>query len=214
MTAIRRSMFYILVGVILVIAIWAGLFAYNDYKLASKEKEEPKEQSETNVREVSVGEWVEGEKLSPLDGRYHPVSFRITGVVRGDEAVERVERYNDTHNSSIGGISSEDLEYCVVEYEVQYPLDYPQQEGIGIEDPTLKFSIKEEKIRYSDTIHKGIKTVYDISEKPGIDEFYAGDCFTAGEGVFVMVKEYNGFKFKYTYTDIYNEKNTIYINFN
>lgn len=197
----------------LVAVIGSGVyFISNDYKSLSKNQKKV-EKEEGNIKEVNVGEWVEVEKYSDLDEQYHPISFRVTGLLRGKEANKVIKEFNDTHNTQIGDLKTKDLEYCVITYEVQYSADYPQKEGIGIENPTLEFGIKEEEIHYNGVVHKGIKTVYDISTMPGVDEFYAGDLFTGGMGAFVMVENYDGFKVSYKYKDIYDEKNTIYINF-
>ena len=47
----------------------------------------------------------------------------------------------------------------------------------------------------------GLSSVWDISEAPEINEFYAGDTFTEGKAIFAMVKDVSGYVVESSYPD-------------
>lgn len=136
---------------------------------------------------AKIGEWVETRTYA--DAKV-PVYFRITGLIRGDEAQKLV----DEHNAKVEGdplkqvdeLMLDDVEYCVITYEVCFPEDYPDEEGLG----TLATRVLNLTVCGSDyDIEEDIGTieVKDISEEP--DESLSGTrMFTDGKAAFVMKK--------------------------
>ena len=151
---------------------------------------------------AKIGEWVETKRYSAEDEQYHTVYYRITDVVRG--AQEEVDAYNATDSVvKLTDLDDDNLEYCMITYEVNFPSDYPQADyGITIVD--INFGVENPDgggIEKDGVAYIGLSTVWDISETPEINEFYAGDTFTEGKAVFAMVKDVSDYVFETSYTD-------------
>lgn len=148
---------------------------------------------------AKIGEWVATKTYAAEDDSYHTIYYRITGVIRGDEAQKIVDEYNNgDHFVRFDPLEHDDLEYCVVTYEAHYPSDFPQGEyGLYGADVDLYACNLED----SGTIENylGLSSVWDISEDP--DEFYAGQTFTEGKAVFAMVKDFSDYLFYSSYYD-------------
>ena len=81
---------------------------------------------------IAMNEW--GSTYTLLeDGTYFQVAARIVGVERGEAVDALVKSINDTAGSEILGELHENLEYCLVGYEVYVPMDYPDETFMGVE---------------------------------------------------------------------------------
>ncbi|MGI6203814.1 MAG: hypothetical protein ACOYJH_00820 [Anaerovoracaceae bacterium] len=153
---------------------------------------------------AAVGETIETKVKAEADGKYHDVTYKVTSIERD---AGKVQAYIDSYNSSgqaatIPELSSDDLEYCVINYEVRFPSDFPQSE-FGITAVTLPFTIEGEnqgKISKNGTEYKGLSKTYEIGSVPTGYDFYSGDTYK-GRALFMMVKDYDMYEIAESYTD-------------
>ncbi len=141
---------------------------------------------------AKIGDWVETKLYSAQDKAYHTVYFRITDIVRDSDTVQAaIDAYNNAdHLRTFEALENDDLEYCLIKYETAFPEDFPQAEW-GITSVDVNFSITTVEgggIKANGLSYIGLSSVYDITESPEINEFYAGQTFTDGQAIFVMVK--------------------------
>lgn len=150
---------------------------------------------------AQIGEWVASQSYSAQDSKDHTMYFRITGVITGAEAQKMVDDYNSAgHAVVISDLDKADLEYRVVTYETYFPADFPQADyGITNVDVNLQLCNLEDAGAIAGYI--GLSTVWDISEEPDINEFYAGNTFKDGKAVFAMVKGSSDYLFKCEYSE-------------
>ena len=136
---------------------------------------------------AKIGEWVETRTYA--DAKV-PVYFRVTGLTRGDEAQKLVEEHNAKMEGEpikqVEELMLDDVEYCVITYEVCFPYDYPDEEGLGrLATRVLNFTVCGSDYEIEEDI--GTIEVKDISEEP--DESLSGTrMFTDGKAAFVMKK--------------------------
>ena len=160
---------------------------------------------------AQLGQWVEATRYSAVDKAYHTVYCRITNVVRG--AQDEVDAYNaEDHVVVLSDLEDENLEYCMIEYEVYFPEDFPQQD-YGITSVDMNFSVQSPDgggIEFNGSAYIGLSTVWDISEAPEINEFYAGQTFTEGKAIFAMVKGVSDYVFELSYQDSNEESHAAY----
>lgn len=150
---------------------------------------------------AQLGEWVETVKYSAQDSQDHTMYFRITGVIRGEEAQKMVDKYNEEgHVWQLSELEQDDLEYCVVTYESYFPADFPEAEW-GITDTDVDLSLCDLDDSGAIAGYIGLSTVWDISEEPETNTFYAGDTFTEGKAAFAMVKGSSEYLFNCSYYD-------------
>lgn len=150
---------------------------------------------------AQIGEWVETVKYSAQDSQDHTMYFRITGVIRGDEAQKMVDKYNEEgHVWQLSELEQDDLEYCIVTYESYFPADFPEAEW-GLTDTDVDLSLCDIDDSGAIAGYIGLSTVWDISEEPEMNTFYAGDTFTEGKAAFAMVKGSSEYLFNCSYYD-------------
>lgn len=155
----------------------------------------------TLEKPAQIGEWVETMKYSAQDSKDHPMYFKITGVIRGNEAQKIVDEYNAEGNVlSFRELEQDDLEYCVVTYESYFPTDFPEAEW-GITDIDVDLSLCDLDDSGAIAGYIGLSTVWDISKDPEVNTFYVGDTFTEGQAVFAMVKGSSEYLFNCSYYD-------------
>ncbi|MDD3243210.1 MAG: hypothetical protein PHD32_05735 [Eubacteriales bacterium] len=154
---------------------------------------------------AAIGQWVETKRYSAQDSAYHTVYFRIREVRRasGDPAVQQaIDDYNQAdHISTFQEIENADLEYCMVEYEVYFPEDFPQAD-YGITSVDINFSVGSPSgggIKANGMSYIGLSSVYDISDSLDINTFYAGNTYTQGKAIFAMVKGVSDYVFETYY---------------
>lgn len=146
---------------------------------------------------AKIGDWVETKLYSAQDKAYHTVYFRITDIVRDSAIVQAaIDAYNNAdHLRTFEPLENDNLEYCLIKYETAFPADFPQAEW-GITSVDVNFSITTVEgggIKANGLSYIGLSSVYDITESPEINEFYAGQTFTDGQAIFAMVKGVNDY---------------------
>ena len=151
---------------------------------------------------AKLGDWVETKRYSAEDSQYHTVYYRITDIVRG--AQDEVDAYNASDSFvKLENLDNDDLEYCMLTYEVYFLEDFPQAD-YGITSVDMDFGIENPDgggIEKDGVAYIGLSSVWDISEAPEINEFYAGDTFTEGKAIFAMVKDVSGYVVESSYPD-------------
>lgn len=162
----------------------------------------------TLEKPAKFGEWVETKKYSGQDSKYHTIYYKITGVIRGEEAKKIVDAYNaEGHMFSFKELEQEDLEYGIVTYETYFPKDFPQGD-YGITEVSADLSLCNLEDSGLIANYVGLSSVWDISDTPSSNEFYAGDTFKDGRAVFAMVKGFTEYLFNGSYNENDTEVNT------
>ncbi len=149
-----------------------------------------------NKDSVSVGTWVDTQKMAEKDSKYHPVAYRVDSISRDAAKVEAViEAYNlSGTGSTIDELNNDNLEFCLASYSVKFPKDFPQS-VFGITDVTVPFEIVSSTggtIQVGDTIYQNLGDTWEIGDIPQGYDFHAGDTYH-GQIVFVMVKGYSDY---------------------
>lgn len=161
---------------------------------------------------AKLGDWVETKRYSAEDSQYHTVYYRITDIVRG--AQDEVDAYNASDSFvKLENLDNDELEYCMLTYEVYFPEDFPQAD-YGITSVDMDFGIENPDgggIEKDGVAYIGLSSVWDISEAPEINEFYAGDTFTEGKAIFAMVKDVSGYVVESSYPDENDEMVYTYV---
>ena len=158
---------------------------------------------------AKIGEWVATKTYCVETDDYRTIYYRITGVIRGEEAQKIVDDYNaGDHFVRFDPLEHDDLEYCVVTYETHYPADFPEGEyGLYEADVDLSACNLEDSGSIENYI--GLSSVWDISEDP--EEFHAGDTYKDGKAVFAMVKGFSDYLFYSNYYDDSSEEHKSYV---
>lgn len=156
---------------------------------------------------AKLGEWVATKTYCVETDDYRTIYYRITGIIRGEEAQKVVDQYNsEDHYSKFDELEYDDLEFCVVTYETHYPTDFPEGE-YGLYEAEVDLYACNLEDSGSIEGYIGLSSVWDISEEP--EEFHAGDTFTEGKAVFAMVKGFSDYLlYAGYYDDDSNEINT------
>lgn len=150
---------------------------------------------------AKIGEWVETKSYSAQDQQYHTMYYKITSIIRGEEAQKIVDAYNaEDHVIVINELEQDELEYCIVTYETYFPSDFPEAD-YGITSVDVDLSVCNLKDSGAIDNYIGLSSVWDISDSPDINEFYAGDTFKDGQAVFAMVKDFGEYLIKCSYYD-------------
>lgn len=151
---------------------------------------------------AEVGDWVETKVYCAVDSAYHTVYARVTEIKRGAE--DDVDEYNSNAKAvTLSDLDDDNLEYCLISYEVYFPEDFPQKD-YGITSTTVDFSISSVDggaIKADDNMYVGLSTTWDISEEPESNTFYAGSTFEDGKAVFAMVKNFSDYVIEITYRE-------------
>lgn len=154
---------------------------------------------------AKIGDWIETKRYSATDKADHTVYYRIKDIIRyNDEVQAALDAYNNAdHLRKFEPIESDDLEYCLIKYDVFFPADYPENDW-GITTVDIRFSIESPTgggIKANGMSYIGLSSVYDISVKPEINEFYAGQTFEDGMATFAMVKGVSDYLVETSYSD-------------
>ncbi len=141
---------------------------------------------------ADFGEWVESKKHSSVDDQDHTIYYRVTDILRSSESGEvqsTIDKYNsENHVWVFEPLESDDLEYCLVKYEVAYPSDYPDDD-YGIQTPSIQLYAESPDgggIEFNGMSYIGLSMITNIGEEP--DDFHPGNIYTTGLGLFAMVK--------------------------
>lgn len=175
-------------------------------EVVDEDTEEPETSvADSNIQAVEgtldnpglIGEWVATKTYSGETSDYHTVYFKITGVIRGEEAQKVVDDYNaGDHFVVMNELEYDDLEYCVVTYETYFPEDFPEGE-YGLYSADIDLSVCNLEDSGSIGNYIGLSSVWDISEDP--EDFHAGDTFTEGKAIFAMIKDFSDYLFVSSY---------------
>lgn len=164
---------------------------------------------------AKIGEWVATKLYSAEDKAYHTVYYRITDIIRYNEDVQAILDEKNSNGSSIyifDPLEDKNLEYCMLNYEVNFPEDFPQAD-YGITSVKIDFTIcgiEGGSVKTDDSLYIGLSSVYNFSERLDINTFYAGETFTEGKSVFVMVKDFSDYVIESKYRED-GEKYTSYV---
>jgi len=145
---------------------------------------------------VTVGTWIDTQKVAEKDSQAHPVTYRLESISRNQEEVMKaIGEYNlSGAGSMIGTLDNENLEFCLASYSVKFPKDFPQS-VFGITDVTVPFEIVSATggtIQVGDTIYQNLGDTWEIGEVPQGYDFHAGDTYH-GQIIFIMVKGYSDY---------------------
>ncbi|MGN1168123.1 MAG: hypothetical protein ACI4S2_17040 [Lachnospiraceae bacterium] len=176
-------------------------------KSASKKKEKKDNLDDSSPAQQAVssslsspalsGNWLESRRYSAIDDEYHTVYLRITEIVRNSPEVQSViDAYNEAeHANSFQPLEQDDLEYCLLKYEVMFPENFPQSEsGILFADMDFKIRTPDgEDYKIIGDTPLNLSAVYDISDPLLCDELFAGDTFSNGVAVFIMQKGFSNY---------------------
>lgn len=152
---------------------------------------------------AAIGDWVETKVHATADDQYHTVYYRITDIVRSsesDEVQSVLDQYNaEDHFFVFDPLESDDIEYCLLKYEVAYPSSFPDGE-YGISTPSIEFTTASPDgggIKYNGMAYIGLSIVHNIGAEP--EDFHSGEIFTGGQAVFAMVNGPVDYIIKSTY---------------
>lgn len=161
------------------------------------------EGSETNP--AKQGEWTQALKSAGTDEPKQTLYFRATDVARGEDAMAIIREYeaNDGY-FKFDDLGYDDLEYCVMTYQVYFPEGYLEEDW-GISFSNLSFHVVDGDNAGTINNYIGMAQTYDISERVKNNTLYGGDVLER-QVVFVMVKDYSDYMLYYRYyDDDYNE---------
>lgn len=136
---------------------------------------------------AAIGEWVSTYTMLE-DGTYFQIGVRVTDVERGEAAQKMADELNALYE--IEEDLNENLEYCLVEYEVYVPTDYPDAAFNGVE------------MYVTDTDGTYFETDYEYDDMYWVQvvddtELYAEPGNTAkGIGIYTMEKNRSEYLFE------------------
>ncbi len=164
----------------------------------------------TEESPIPLGQWAAIADYSAEDETYHNVYVRVTKVTTSTEDAAYVQSAVDQSNTNGSyyqiDLSSEDyqvpadVEWCVLDYEVYVPDDYPSPE-YGITEPTMNFSennIGGGGIPSADgtSTYIGLGTNnFDLQNNPSDMRFSVGNTYSF-QSLFTMVKGYENYLFE------------------
>ena len=143
---------------------------------------------------IPAGTWIETAKIAEADGEAHPVRYIVDRFVREPgEVAAVIEAYNlSAAGQVINPLENPDLEFCLMEYRVKYPKDFPQ-ERYGIMDVAIPFkvvSLYGGAIQVEGTAYPNLSDTVEIGKQPQGYDFHRGDTYH-GIVVFAMVKGFD-----------------------
>ena len=174
----------------------------------------------TDENPAALGQWVEMARYCAADDTYHTVYVRVTGVVTQTDDASAIDAAI-AKNNELGSdwsqidLSSvtipDDVEPCLMTYEVYVPDDFPVSDYGGITEPSLYFSednVGGGGIPTGDGatyIGLGSNNEQLYTDATNLDtEYKPGETY-AFTDLFFMVKGYDGFVFQ---TDSYDAGTT------
>ena len=177
----------------------------------------------TEESPIPLGQWAAIADYSAEDETYHNVYVRVTKVTTSTEDASYVQNAVDQNNANGSyyqiDLSSEDyqvpsdVEWCVLDYEVYVPGDYPSPE-YGITEPTMNFSennIGGGGIPSADgtSVYLALGTNnFDLQNNPSDMRFSVGNTYSF-QILFTMVKGYENYLFELSsYPDGTHSDNT------
>lgn len=167
---------------------------------------------------IGLGEQATVTIYNAKDGVYKPVNVKVNKVLRDTTDHDAIVQYIEKHNAispDYKKISVEemalpdDIELCVVEYEVTVPSDFPAHE-YGIQAPEIRFNVEKQEAGgipqaiNQNTVYVGIGS---SMEKLNTDEQNSDTNYKPGNtykivSMFTMVKGFEDFELAYTYYNV------------
>lgn len=152
-----------------------------------------------------LGAWIKSARYSPVSGEYETVYWRIIGTTF--DCQDELDRYNsEEHIYIFEDPEQEDIDWCMVTYEVFFPKEFSAQEW-GISSPELSLSAVNPTgggIEYKGIAWVGLGSCTDITEKTDV---FPGDTWT-GKALYPMIHA-DGIEyvFEYGYSEPGSEDN-------
>lgn len=126
---------------------------------------------------------VSGKQVTVKSAEGQTYSLNVASELEGDITFQNVELVMDNYKGghlAANGHTVVLSEGCKTGGRIDYPVGGIEKDGIA---------------------YIGLSSVWDISEAPEINEFYAGDTFTEGKAIFAMLKGVSDYVFESYYTD-------------
>ena len=166
------------------------------------------------LESIPAGTWIETTKIAEADGEAHSVRYIVDRFVReADEVAAVIEAYNlSAAGQVIKPLENPDLEFCLMEYRVKYPKDFPQ-ERYGIMDVAIPFkvvSVYGGVIQVDGTAYPNLSDTAEIGKQPQGYDFHRGDTYH-GIVVFAMVKDFDGYLIQEVRSDDAGEEPAVLI---
>ncbi|MDR2487653.1 MAG: hypothetical protein LBD12_06765 [Clostridiales Family XIII bacterium] len=155
---------------------------------------------------VPFGEWLDIEQ--PVSGENYPCKARIVKVLRDQKEVQaRIDAYNVDGSRTIEPLEGKDkdlTEYIIIEYEVQFPDDYPTVNfgNKGIANPDISFDAKKNDgegfVASDGTYYVGMGMNIELG-KPSDDELPLPGGTFKGAILLQMLKGFDDFHLDHMY---------------
>lgn len=140
---------------------------------------------------LELNKWGSAYKYSAKDKQYHEVGIKITNILRGEEVNDVVANYNEEDHEIRFINNNNELEYCMIEYDILIPDDFETPEyGINAK---VDMNIKGTDNKIIDINGKhyfGLSTVRDIS---GADNNIKSGNIGHSRAIFQMVRDYHDY---------------------
>ncbi len=164
----------------------------------------------TDTDAVPLGQWAKTARYATEDETYHTIYVRITKVTTATDDADYVQSAIDLHNENSSEFSKidtsslelpDDVELCVVDYEVSIPEEFPAPD-YGLTEPTISFSqsnIGGGGIPSADgtSTYIGLgSNTEDLTTKAEAS-YYPGNTYSFSS-LFTMVKGYGDYVFEFT----------------
>lgn len=167
----------------------------------STEGEEQQAEQTNYVKWKEVGKWQKTKKKAKADKKKHTVKFRIAKVISNEK--KALKAINDFNNSGQGNmieteLDNDQLQYCVADYEVKYPSDFPDEQ-FGLMDVAMKFKITaldgSSDLKVGSTVYKNLSKTQEIGDLPVGWDFYSGQTYK-GKIAYVIPKGFTDYCIK------------------
>jgi len=157
-----------------------------------------------------LGQWLEITQYSTVDQKYHPIYIRATKITTTEQDATYVDNCISENNAIASERNQidiadlelpEDVEACILEYEVHIPADFPSEEwGLSSPDvflnasnvdgggiPSATSSSSYIGLGFTETLEQGDIEKYDV-------EYMPGNTFSF-RTVFFMVQGFEDYSF-------------------
>ena len=159
---------------------------------------------------VPLGQWAETARYATEDETYHTVYVRVNKVVTSTEDAAYVEEAVALHNQCSYDFAQldlsavtlpDDVEFCVMEYDVYVPDTFPSRD-YGLVEPTMSFSqanIGGGGIPSADgaSVYIGLGTNTEDLATAEDPDYFPGNTYTF-RILYTMVKGYTDYVFEFT----------------
>ena len=165
----------------------------------------------TDAAPIAVGQWVKLSRYATEDETYHTVYVRVSKVTTSTDDAQYVQTavdYNNANGSDWDQIDlssedfavPEDVEWCVLDYDVYVPEEFPAPD-YGMVEPTIDFSavnVGGGGIPSADgtSTYIGLGTnFFELAVYPDDTVFEPGNTYSF-QNLYTMVKGYQDYVFE------------------